>query len=141
MGAGAQCADDSAAPNGPGGKPGGGLGNPIDTPDPLSKYKYWILGGLGLVLLAAAGFLLRKPAGVAPLPLAPVAQNPLPEPQIAAFAAPTPATKSALLLEALKEELFAIESEKIAGKLSPEEYVELKAALETVLRRALGRQS
>ena len=43
------------------------------------------------------------------------------------------------MLEALKEELFAIESEKIAGKLSAEEYAELKAALETVLRRALVR--
>ncbi|MGC2497742.1 MAG: carboxypeptidase regulatory-like domain-containing protein, partial [Acidobacteriaceae bacterium] len=28
--------------------PGGGLGNPIDTPDPLQKYKWWILSGVGL---------------------------------------------------------------------------------------------
>jgi hypothetical protein len=142
---GMQSADDSAAPNGPGGKPGGGLGNPIDAPDPLSKYKYWILAGLAIVLATAAAFLLRKPAGVAPLPVAPVTAAPVAaawaEPQIAAFAAPTAATKSQLLLEALKEELFAIESEKIAGKLSPEEYAEVKAALETVLRRALGRQA
>jgi hypothetical protein len=128
--------DDSAAPNGPGGKPGGGLGNPIESPDPLSKYKYWILGGLALVLAAAAAFLLRKPAGATgPLPVG----GALPEPQIAAFAAKTVETKSQLLLEALKEELFAIESEKIAGKLSAGEYAELKAALETVLRRALAR--
>jgi ribosomal protein L29 len=40
-------------------------------------------------------------------------------------------------LNALKEELFALESEKIAGTLSPSEYAEQKAALETVLRRAL----
>jgi len=131
--AGMQAGADSGAPNGPGGKPGGGLGNPIDTPDPLSKYKYWILGALALVLAGAAAFLLRKPAGaVGPVPA-------LPEPQIAAFVANSPQTKSQLLLEALKEELFAIESEKIAGKLSVEEYAELKAALETVLRRALGR--
>jgi hypothetical protein len=37
----------------------------------------------------------------------------------------------------LKEELFALESEKIAGTLSASEYAEQKAALETVLRRAL----
>ena len=49
-------------------------------------------------------------------------------------------TKRELLLDALKEELFAIESEKIAGGLTAEEYVEVKAALETVLRRALGRR-
>jgi ribosomal protein L29 len=44
------------------------------------------------------------------------------------------------LLNALKEELFALESDKIAGKLAPGEYEELKAALETVLKRALKRQ-
>ena len=30
---------------GPGNQPGGGIGTPINTPDPLSKYKWWILGG------------------------------------------------------------------------------------------------
>jgi hypothetical protein len=33
-----------------------------------------------------------------------------------------------------------LESDKIAGKLAPGEYEELKAALETVLKRALKRQ-
>jgi hypothetical protein len=139
-GAGPQGADDSAAPNGPGGKPGGGIGNPIDTPDPLSKYKYWILGGLAIVLAAAAAFLLRKPAG-APVVLPAATATVALEPQIARFTAPSAATKSQLLLEALKEELFAIESEKIAGKLSADEYAEVKSALEIVLRRALSRQS
>ena len=46
----------------PGNQPGGGIGEPINTPDPLSKYKWWILGGLALLLAAAAAFLLRKPA-------------------------------------------------------------------------------
>jgi hypothetical protein len=139
---GPQGAADSAAPNGPGGAPGGGLGNPIDTPDPLAKYKYWILGALALVLAAAAAFLLRKPAGAAAM--APAVAGGAPaipiDAPVAAFAATSARTKSQLLLEALKEELFAIESEKIAGKLSPEEYTEVKSALETVLRRALSRQ-
>ncbi len=47
----------------PTGQPGGGIGEPINTPDPLSKYKWWILGGIALVLVTAAAFLLRKPAG------------------------------------------------------------------------------
>ena len=36
--------------------PGGGIGAPINTPDPLSKYKWWILGGL----CAAAGGCERR---------------------------------------------------------------------------------
>ena len=50
----------SADAGAPGGKPGGGLGNPIGTPDPLSKYKWWILGGLAVLLAAAAAYLLRS---------------------------------------------------------------------------------
>jgi len=118
------------------GGPGGGIGPPVNTPDPLSKYKWWILGGLALLLAAAAGFLLRKPATAAAGVPGGVAAAGFP----AAYVAPvTPAAKNSALLNALKEELFALESEKIAGTLSPQEYAEQKAALETVLKRALKR--
>ncbi|MFP5234842.1 MAG: carboxypeptidase regulatory-like domain-containing protein [Acidobacteriota bacterium] len=121
----------------PQGQPGGGIGEPINTPDPLTKYKWWILGGLALLLAAAAAFLLRKPAGVvAAGPATPHAPATAPTPAFAAHAA-SPAARSSALLNALKEELFALESEKIAGTIDPKEYAEQKAALETVLRRAL----
>jgi hypothetical protein len=131
-GTGALPRDESAGSSGqdagaPAGQPGGGMANPIGTPDPLSKYKWWIIGVLALLMVAAAGFLLRKPASgaafdnVAAPPLAP------------------PAAKTSTLLDTLKEELFALESDKISGQISPAEYAELKAALETVLRRALKR--
>jgi len=107
--------------------PGGGLGAPIGTPDPLTKYKGWILSALALLLAAGAAFLLRKPAPAAVFDPA-AAQPTL-----------TPATKHTALLDALKEELFALESERLAGTLAPGEYAETKAALETVLKRALNR--
>lgn len=113
--------------------PGGGIGEPINTPDPLSKYKWWILGGLGLLLATVAAFLLRRPATLATgAPAAPAAAIPV------SYAAPAaPGNKNSALLNALKEEIFSIESEKIAGTLSPAEYAEQKAALEIVLKRAL----
>jgi hypothetical protein len=117
--------DASAA----GSQPGGGMANPINTPDPLSKYKWWILSVLALLLAAGAAFLLRKPASGAAVLNAGTVQGFAP-----------PAVGSMALLNALKEELFALESDKIAGKLAPGEYEELKAALETVLKRALKRQ-
>ena len=126
-------------------RPGGGLGNPIDTPDPLTKYRWWILGGLSLVLAAAAAFFLRSPrpavaAGAsAAVPVA--AGNFANAGSVisAPDALRTPATGSALLA-ALKEELFAVESERLQGKLSEEDYAQVKGALETVLRRALLRE-
>lgn len=157
-GAGAQgdAAGAGATPSGP----GGGIGEPINTPDPLTKYKWWILGGLALLLAAAAAFLLRKPGGTpayaayaAAGPTAHGAPHPATVPTAAfarpghtaapppAFATPaspaTPADKNAALLNALKEELFALESEKLSGTITAEEYAEVKPALEIVLKRAL----
>jgi len=50
------------------------------------------------------------------------------------------AAKASSLLNALKEELFAIETEKINGTISPEDYASVKSALEIVLKRALKRK-
>ncbi len=45
------------------------------------------------------------------------------------------------LLAALKDELFALETERLEGKLTEADYTQLKSAFEIVLRRALNRQS
>ncbi|RXS95776.1 carboxypeptidase regulatory-like domain-containing protein [Silvibacterium dinghuense] len=119
-------------------RPGGGMSAPIDTPDPLQKYKWWILSGLGLLLVMAAAFFLRgKPAD------APVLGEPsplVPTPMPAAGVKPAAGVADPLLAS-LKEELFALETERLAGRLSEAEYQEQKAALEVVLKRALARAS
>jgi len=132
-------------------RPGGGIGNPIGTPDPLSKYKWWILGGIALLLVAAAAYMLRKQgtlAGGLPATLSDAAFESKPMP--AATSSPVsysavpgsnpaapPSVGKAALMNILKEELFAIESEKLSGTISPVEYAEVKAGLEAVLKRAL----
>jgi hypothetical protein len=138
--------DGSSGPQAtaPGNGPGGGLGEPINTPDPLTKYRWWILGGLALLLAAAAAFLLRRPpsqGAAANSDAGSMAPGGVSSAYSASsVAGATPAEKNAALLNALKEELFALESEKISGTLAPAEYVEQKAALETVLKRALKKQ-
>jgi hypothetical protein len=120
-------------------RPGGGLGNPIDTPDPLQKYKWWILSGLAIVLVAAAAFFLRgKPApAIATPPVQPVS------PLVPTVVPPAVGSNghSKALLTALKDELFTLETERLEGKLSEADYAETKSALEIVLKRALARQS
>ena len=70
----------------------------------------------------------RAPSAPSP----PHATAPLP-PQMPAG----PGAHNATLLHVLKEEMFAIESEKLSGVLSPADYAEQKQALEIVLKRAL----
>jgi hypothetical protein len=129
----------------PSSQPGGGIGTPINTPDPLSKYKWWILGALALMLTAAAAFLLRKPATTgAAAPTAEAVSTSTASAPVSAAAYHPPATaagKNTALLSVLKEELFTLESEKISGTITAEEYAQIKAALEIVLKRALKHNS
>ncbi|GAC1360400.1 MAG: hypothetical protein NVSMB3_08320 [Acidobacteriaceae bacterium] len=110
-------------------RPGGGLGNPIDpegTNDPWAKYKWWILGGLGLLLAAGAGVMLKR----------------APDQATAATRVPSGASGAEARdgsLAALKEELFSLETDRLQGRIAEAEYIEHKAALETVLRRVLAR--
>ena len=128
-------------------RPGGGLGPPIDTPDPLNKYKAWILGGLAVALVVGAAFLLRgKPAAPAVMATgSSTPTNPQPLPQLRTFA-PAVSSNHAVapsaggnvpLLSALKDALFTLETERLNGSLSDGEYSAVKPALEVVLRWAL----
>jgi hypothetical protein len=122
-------------------RPGGGIGAPIDPEginDPWAKYKWWILGGLGLLLAAGAGFMLKQP-----VPTGESAVVPAPRPG-AAGTGPTPApqpapTEPGGMLATLRDELFALETERLQGRISESEYKDQKAALEVVLRRSLAR--
>jgi hypothetical protein len=142
-GNGAPAADQTAAG---GQRPGGGLGAPIDpeaTNDPWAKYKWWILGALGLALAAGAGIMLKSSPAVAVAgTVPPVGDIDAP----VAIYTPAPAAGPAAvapsgtaLLQALKDELFELETDRLAGRLSEADYAEHKAAFDVVLRRALSR--
>jgi hypothetical protein len=99
--------------------------DPEGSNDPWAKYRWWIIGGLGLAMAAGAGVMLKGNTAqtVAPAMAASgvgvVGGNPL--------------------LASLKEELFAVETDRLQGRLGEAEYAEQKAALEVVLKRALSR--
>ena len=111
-------------------RPGGGLGVPLDKDAeraPLTKYKWWILGGLGLAMAIAAGFLLRAPKEATST-------------AAAAFPGLSGATTQAPM-QSLRDELFSLETDRLAGRLSDAQYAELKGAYDLLLRRALARQA
>jgi hypothetical protein len=112
------------------------------NPHPLNRYKWWILSGLALALLVAGVFLLRvkkkSPSAASSrkkmLSAAKIVQ-------LAPVSAPPVTTAQSTLLHALKQELFVLETERLQGKLSENEYRKQKAAFERLLRRALIRLS
>ena len=149
--------------------PGGGLGPPIDAPDPLQKYRWPIIGGFVVVLAGGAFYMTkRQRAALAsnggsvdfdtpelPRPVTPRVSRPATPPAptrvatapVAATAVPaTPvatatASRPSMLLEALKEEIFQLEMEHKQGKISQQEYEKAKAALDGTLERALKRDA
>jgi hypothetical protein len=134
-------------PQGRDNRPGGGLGAPIDAPDPLKKYQLWILGGFA-VLLAIGGWVVTKRQPATSLATTSPAKIGVPSSDFGAALRPAaspsatsgPAAKSSMLLEALKEEMFQLEVERKQGKITPADYEKAKAALDQTLERALKRQ-
>jgi hypothetical protein len=106
-------------------RPGGGLGTPEETPDALHQYRWVLIGGLLLILLGGAAWTVTRTG----------------PPVATAAAAAAPVSRSALVLDALKEELFQLETERIQAKISPEEYEKAKSALDAALQRAIRKQS
>jgi hypothetical protein len=126
-------------------RPGGGLGPPIDAPDPLEKYRWYILGGFGAVLAVGAIYIAkRSPAQTVPARRRSIEDDEtveIPKVPVRASSQPAPARSSGLLLEALKEELFQLEVERQQGKISQQEYEKHKAALDQTLQRAVKREA
>ena len=133
-------------------RPGGGLGPPIDAPDPLQKYRWWILAGLAGILVIGGVYVasrqqsaaraLRQKAGIS----AAAMQQPEDEYAPAEIAAvhtvrSSAARPASALLDALKEELFQLEVERRQGQISQPEYEKAKSALDQTLDRALKREA
>ena len=151
-------------------RPGGGLGPPIDAPNPLQKYQWWILGGFAAALIVGGVYVAsRQQAGnrtaiqsrdgeeyeeelvAVEVPGARqgrsaaevrTADHRQSESRPAGMQPPAmPRSTSAMLLEGLKEELFQLEVEHKQGIISQQEYEKTKAALDQTLQRALRRES
>lgn len=103
--------------------PGGGMGVPNERPDPLHSGQWLFLGVLSLFLAAGGVFVYTSNQNVA-------------------VAGPAvPQDRSILLMEAMKEEVFQLESDRLQGKINPQDYQTAKAALDKTLQRAVQRQS
>jgi hypothetical protein len=148
-------------------RPGGGLGPPIDAPDPLQKYRWYVLGGFAAVLVIGGVYVASRQQASnrtarskgqalpsleededyaeAEIPAGLDLRSNDPRAGSASLsesrAQPTAARRSSMLLEALKEEIFQLEVEHKQGRISQQEYDSAKSALDQTLQRALKREA
>jgi hypothetical protein len=122
-------------------RPGGGLGAPIDSDDPLHDYRAVILGVFAVVLVMGGAFVISKSNHQV---LAAKAAAAVDISEVSPVPGSAPAAvrdRNSLLLDAMKEELFQLEIDRQQGRVSAEEYSKAKAALDETIKRALARQS
>jgi hypothetical protein len=145
-------------------RPGGGLGPPIDAPDPLQQrrwlgvsYNWWVLGGLALALIVGGVFIAQRQQAAqrANRPVGRSREVEVGEDEDFALVEAATAHHNdasngrnggargttSMLFQALKEELFQLEVEHKQGRISQQEYEKTKAALDQTLEHALKREA
>ncbi len=134
----------------PNNRPGGGLGSPIDAPDPLQKYRWWILGGFAGLLLIGGIYVASRQQSAARAVARQRAASSMSALQEEDDYEPaevlsTPIARapraSSMLMEGIKEELFQLEVERKRGEITQVEYEKAKSALDQTLERALKREA
>ncbi len=108
-------AGETVAPPARDSRQGGGLSSTHVTAHPLEKYRWYILGGIFLLLGGAVVYAIRRRPSAAP------------------------SNRSDLLLEQIKNELFQLEVEHQQGRISRRQYKRARAALDQALDRAIKR--
>jgi len=148
-------------------RPGGGLGPPIDAPDPLQKYRWYILGGFAALLVVGGVYVASRQQSAnraarakgkglpalqdeddndedyeaAEVPARPSSASTARASDSRLQPAAPRISPSSMLLEGLKEELFHLEVERQQGRISHQEYETAKSALDQTLQRALKREA
>lgn len=100
-------------------RPGGGIGAPIDAPDPLSRFRLPLLTMLSGLLALGALFMVSR-------------RN---------MPAPSATKVRSALMEELKEQLFELELDRRQGRISEDDYAKNKAVLDATMSRALAKKS
>lgn len=130
-------------------RPGGGLGPPIDAPDPLQKYRWWILGGFAALLVIGGVYIASRQQSAArdlkqqrtSVPVGMQDEDDYEPAEIVAAHVSRAARPTSMLMEGIKEELFQLEIERKQGEISQADYEKAKTALDQTLERALKREA
>jgi len=121
------------------GQSGGGGSAPAPSSSGGTNGVLWFVGGAIVILIGGAVFVLWRRSATAKVN--PNVKNAKPAAKARAQAQGQPAkSEPADMLAVLKDELFQLETDKLNGKISQEEYEKTKAGLDTLFRRQMKRK-
>ncbi len=112
-------------------------GTPIPNSSGGTREALWFIVGALVILIGGGGFVMwRKSAA---------ARAAAQDPKAARVASKTKAQAQAAkpqgdMLDVLKDELFQLETDRVSGKISQEEYEKSKAGLDTLFRRQMKKR-
>lgn len=120
-------------------QPTGGGSAPAPNSSGGSSGVLWFVGSAIVILIGGAVFVLWRRSATAKVGSSPAKAKPAGK---ARAQAQGQAAKSepADMLEVLKDELFQLETDKLNGKITQEEYERTKAGLDTLFRRQMKRK-
>ena len=129
----------NAATGGGEAQPAGGGSAPAPSSSGGTSGVLWFVGSAIVILIGGGIFVLWRRSTTAKAGSSP--KNAKPAAKARAQAQGQPAkSEPADMLEVLKDELFQLETDKLNGKISQEEYEKTKAGLDTLFRRQMKRK-
>lgn len=129
----------NAAAGGGEGQPAGGGSAPAPGSSGGTSGMLWFVGGAIVILIGGGALVLWRRGATAKVD--PNVKSAKPAARARAQAQSQPAkSKPADMLDVLKDELFQLETDKLNGKISQEEYEKTKAGLDTLFRRQIKRK-
>jgi len=127
----------NASQGGDPGQPTGGSSAPIPSSSGGTREALWFIVGALVILIGGGAFVMWRKAAKAAVQdpkAAKAASKPKAQAQAQA------AKPQSDMLDVLKDELFQLETDRVSGKISQDEYEKSKAGLDTLFRRQMKKK-
>ena len=118
------------------GQPSGDSGSAIPSSSDGAGSVWWFLGGAIALLIGGGAFVMWRKRGGAKTASNPRAAKAASKARAQAQSQ-EPKPRQGAMLDVLKDELFQLETDRVNGKISQEEYEKSKAGLDTLFRRQM----
>jgi hypothetical protein len=123
-------------PNGGGSNPGA-AGTPANAAEQTSPARWYIFGAILVIVAGGVFWMVQKRAPNSSRSSSSSAAKPQRQ-QRNASRSPQPMPEENAMLDALKDELFQLETDRLNGKISQQDYEATKAGLDALLRRQMN---